>query len=70
MLGLFSFNNKKEEAMKMLIKVLFYAVLVFELLLVMAMVRGLRPVGWFDAVLGIVALAVLWTFTYIKWPKK
>lgn len=56
--------------MKTLNSVAFYAVLLAELLFVMAMVRGLRPVGWFDAVLGIVVLATLWIFTYFKWPKK
>lgn len=56
--------------MKILNSAAFYFVLLLELFVVMAMVRGLRPLGWFDAVLGIAVLAGLWTFTYFKWPKK
>lgn len=56
--------------MKTINSAAFYAVLLLEFLFVMAMVRGLRPVGWFDVVLGIAVLATLWAFTYFKWPKK
>lgn len=49
---------------------LLYFVLFAEMLAAFAVVRGLRPVGWFDAVIGITLIAIMWTFTYLKWPKR